>query len=167
MKLLLLSFFVNLLFTFLSCDLEQGWKGIKVFESTRADVEKKLGKPIKDEDGEVRYETEEARFRFLFSDGPCISPQTLLGGFDVKAGVVLQYEVQPKNSLRVDDLEWEKNLYGRAEDTHQLGYVNYYNRRDAIRIVAQKTPLEGPEVVREIYFERTLDQVAKFGCNAK
>ena len=80
------------------CDLETGWRGIKVFETSRSEVEKLLGIPKKEEDGEVRYETDDAYLRFLYSNGPCTSPTTLLGGFNLKKGIVLQYEVRPKKN---------------------------------------------------------------------
>ena len=39
------------------CDLQNGWKGIRVLKSSREEAERAFGRPIKEEKGEVQYET--------------------------------------------------------------------------------------------------------------
>ena len=106
--------------------LEDGWKGIKVFETSRKEVEKRLGKPSEEDSGEVRYETDEALFLVLYSGEPCRQPYTpptdyviktsvLVEGFNVQKNTVLQYSVIPKKELRLNDFEWDRKLYDRFE----------------------------------------------------
>lgn len=162
MKYLVLILFSTLIPITL-CDLEKGWKGIRVLESSRSDVEKILGRPVEDEHGVVKYSTDEGNFRFLFSGAPCSGLGALLGDYNVKKDTVLQYQFQPKNQLSLSDLRWDKDLYERADDAHLAKNVNYYNPRDAIRLTTYRINGE-TEIVRMIYFERTADQNAKFGC---
>lgn len=149
---------------FFSCNLEKGWEGIKVLESSRADVEKKLGKPTKEEDGLIWYENEDAYFRFLFSDGPCVAPDTLLGGFNVKQGIVVQYEVRPKKTLTIGELGLDLNLFKRFEDPEVLQFSHYDDSRDAISITAFKMSVASKEIIRTVYYNRTTEQVRKFSC---
>lgn len=165
MKLLIILMTASMIAPIISCELEKGWKGIRVFETTRADVEKVLGKPTDDERGVVKYETEEAYFRYIYSGDPCSARDTLIGGCNVRSGTILQYDVQPKNQLTLADLHWDESLYEKAKALHVREAWNYYNRRDAIRLETQK--IREGEVVRSIYFERAVEQSTKFTCAGK
>lgn len=168
MKTILISISISwLAFMFPSpCDIEGGWLGIKVFETSREEVEKRLGKPTEEDSGLVRYETNDALFRFYYSAEPCSDSETLTGGFNVKKGIVLQYSVVPKNELRIDELDWKAENYNRIEDQHTRNFVHYFNRRDGIDVEASKTGKEKHEIVTTIDFRRTTEQTAKYGCKS-
>jgi len=144
--------------------LDGGWKGIKVFESTRAHVEKLLGKPTKVENGDFWYETSEARYRFVFSYDPCSAPDTLVGGFKVKAGVVLEYEVRPTKIITIGDLGIDLNIYKRSDPFHALNFSHYDNRAAGIYIEALVMSEPHKEFVQMIYFWHTLEQNARYSC---
>jgi hypothetical protein len=148
----------------IDCELEKGWKGIRVLQSTRTDVEKILGKPVKDKDGVVEYEADDAYFRVLYARKPCEAPETLLGGYKVSEGVVLQYKVQPKNDLKVTELKISESLYERSVSTHRFQDIVYFNRRHAVSISAfQDSPGEA-EIVKSIDFSITDEQERLFAC---
>ena len=119
MKILFIMVFVASLIPLVFA-LEDGWMGIKVFETNREDVEKLPGKPREEEKGDVYYETDKALIHILFSEEPCSSLGTVSGGFNVRKGTVLDYSVVPKEELRVGNLNWDQKLYTRVEDRHQL-----------------------------------------------
>ena len=146
------------------CDLESGWKGIRVFETTRTEVERILGSPTESDDVEARYESKEAIVSVLYSAEPCSAPKTLTGGFKVRQDTVLEYDVVPKGDLRLDALDWNRNLYERYPDPHVLNMVGYYNRRDGIRISTSANGPQKTEFVTSIYFERTPEQESRFKC---
>jgi hypothetical protein len=164
MKTLVLICLTNFFLLSSLCDIEQGWKGIRVLNSNRRDVEEKLGKPVSDESGEVRYETPEAHARVLYSIGPCVAADTVRGGYDVKEGTVVQYEVQPKNLTRFDELKWDKSRYESDETSHQVGVFYYFNPQDGILIVAQKITSGSPETIRTMYFQRPKELESKYRC---
>ena len=146
-------------------DLDSGWLGIRVFATTRAKVEKLLEKPVEQNGAEVWYEDSDFRFRMLYSNGPCTRPDTIAGGFNVARDFVLEYEVRPKTLLKLSDVRFKKESYVRYVDTHQLGYVYYYNDELGIRVVTESLSHKGQEVVVAIFFERTLKQSIEFGCS--
>ena len=144
--------------------LEKGWKGIKVFESNKSDVERVLGKPVEEDSVEARYDTTDAVIRVLYSAGPCVDTETLSGGFKAKAGTVLQYEVNvKKNKLYLKDLNLPFEEYTRHENTHVVGFVEYYNKEHAIRVVTFLR--KSGEEVRTIRFYRSEKKRLAFKCD--
>ncbi|GEM_PF-7057381 len=175
MDKLLGSIFTVSLFFCLGCKLEDGWLGIKVFETRREEVEKRLGKPKEEDKWRVIYETDEALFQFFFSREPCRQPyvppenfiigsSALAEGFNVLKNTVLEYSIVPKKSLRTDEIEWDRKKYTRTEDTHLRNAVHYRNDKDGIYIEANNFKDERGETVRKIYFQRSADHVAKYRC---
>ena len=120
-------------------ELDGGWKGIKVFESTRSDVEKLLGRSTNEINGEVLYETGDANIRVLFSKGPCVLPATVSGGYNVSEGTVLQYYVVPTKIVSVGDLGIDQVTWKRFEDAEALQFSHYSNSRLGIFLTAVKS----------------------------
>ncbi|MFM9905833.1 MAG: hypothetical protein ACKVQJ_14820 [Pyrinomonadaceae bacterium] len=148
-------------------NLEDGWKGIKVFESKRTDVIQALGNPVDEKGGEARFETSDAFVRVLFANEPCSNIDSITGGYNVEKGTTLQYEVRPKKELLLDQLNWKKDRYERFRDSHVRNFIHYYDSQDGVRLVAELMEYGESENVRTIYFERTLEQVTKFECKSK
>ena len=143
-------------------ELEKGWKGIRVFESTRNDVERVFGKRTRGDSVQARYETKEADIRVLYSTGSCINPGTLTGGFRAREETVLEYEVVPTTTIYLKDLKIREKLYERYEDADVAGAVEYYSNDYAIRISASLT--RSGEKIKSISFGRTEQQKLAFEC---
>ena len=166
MKLVVAAIVLSCLTAGTKCDLESGWKGIRVFETTRTEVERILGSPTESDDVEARYESKEAIVSVLYSAEPCSAPKTLTGGFKVRQDTVLEYDVVPKGDLRLKDLDWDKQLYERHAELHVVNMAGYYNRRDGIRLTSKTQGADKTEFVTSIYFERTPEQESRFGCKS-
>lgn len=157
------------LFTFINfasfrSGLEDGLQGIKVFETQRAEVEKRFKGSRNEEDGYVKYLTDEFFIKVIYSTEPCSAPGTVSGGFKVPKNTVLEYNLRPREDLLLKDLDYQPSLYSRYEDGHVIGFINYYNKRDEIRITTFMTGHQKIEKVRSISFGRTADQASAFAC---
>ena len=143
-------------------ELEKGWKGIRVFESTRNDVERVFGRRVGGNSVEALYKTKEADIHVLYSTGSCINTRTLTGGFRAREETVLEYEVIPTTTLYLKDLKIREKLYERFEDANGVGAVEYYSNDYAIRISASLT--RSGERINSISFGRTEKQKFAFEC---
>ncbi len=143
------------------CDLEDGWKGIRVFSATRADVERKFGKPV-DDDGELNYSTVDALIHVTYSDGSC-SGGPVIGEYRVPKDTVASYRVFPKKTMKLSELDWNKSRFSRYVDTHVLGFVYYSNLSSGTRITAILEK-DGTETVRSFSFEITKEMAEKQRC---
>jgi hypothetical protein len=154
------------LFTFaygLDCKLEDGWKGIKVLQTSRSQVEQLLGKPVEVGNVYTRYKMDDEIINIRFAiEGGCKSVSKL-GGWDVEEGTVLDYFVVPKSEVRLGELKWDRSGYSRVEDTHQLGFIYYKHVSASIRLTSIKR--DDHELVRTIEFWPTSEQMQKFKCH--
>src|SRR6185295_10087250 len=112
---ILFSFIVALFFAFpIQGDIEDGWRGIKVFHTTGAEVEKILGQPTKVIDRvEVRYETGNELVRILYSGEPCSAPDTLADGYSVSKNTVVKYSVDFRgvDLPQLSEIKWDETKY--------------------------------------------------------
>ena len=164
MKLVVAAIVLSCLTAGTKCDLESGWKGIRVFETTRIEVERILGSPTETDRVETRYESKEAIVRVVYSKAPCTALGTVMGGFKTPEGTVVEYDVVPKGQMTIDDLNWHKDRYSRWEDNHVIGLVDYHNKQNAIHISTRLIGDGKTEFVRTIHLGRTQEQEAKFTC---
>jgi hypothetical protein len=156
MKLLTAVICLFVLPLFQTCYIENGWKGIKVFQSNRTDVEKLFGKPA-DTNVTVRYDTDDFLIHVTYSASPCSNDGD--GRFNVPEDTVIEYYVVLKNML-LKNLKWKKELYESSPDYHLKKLTHYYNRENEIRVVTFKTSEE--PTVSEISYGRA--DVKKFIC---
>jgi hypothetical protein len=126
------------------------WRGITPLHSTRADVERLLGRPAKSSGVAFTYDTRGERVRVFYSAGLCKegSPQ----GYNVPQGTVLSFIVYPNTKLLVSDLKLDMSKYKREHDPHVDGIVYYFNREEGVRLEA-RTLAEGGEDVESITYE--------------
>jgi len=99
-----------------------GWRGIAPLRSTRADVERLLGRP-ESESGSV-YVTEGERVSVTYSLRPCDY------GWQVPPGTVVSFFVHPKQPPTLADLKLDEKKYERRRDLH-IEHVFYYIDRAA------------------------------------
>lgn len=151
----------NLLF---QCGIEEGWLGIKVFETNRSSVEKLLGNATNPNDPNVIFETKDAHFEFIFSGPPCSNLDTLMGSFSVPEGTVLQYSVRPKKSLSLGSVKFDPKLYSSAINDHIRSIVTYSNDARAIYLSTNRNEDIQSQTIRTISYKRSLESITKFQC---
>lgn len=108
------------------------WHGLLPLQSTRADVERVLGKPRKTLDSTYVYVTDADRIDVLYSAGPCEASG--VERWKVPKDVIIRIDVRPKRTLRVKDLGLDKKRYIRARESHPNNWFSYWNKEDGIRI---------------------------------
>jgi hypothetical protein len=155
---------VVLSFWNLDCPIENGWKGIKVFKSTRSEVERLYGKPA-EESGEAIYRTEDGVIRVIYSSDKCKKASFGRGDFNVPPDTVLEYDVFLKKSIPLSELKWNKIDYERFEDPHILGLIHYGNLKAGIRFTTGLQD-DKTEAVGTFSFEGTVEQVNRYQCKA-
>lgn len=107
---------------------ERGWRGIIPLHSTRADVERLLGKP--DMLGDV-YDFEEERVRIVYQRHTC--EESKGEGFNVPMDTVRFISVNFKNRERsLSDFPVDWTQYVKTEGGHVAGVAHYSNRDKGI-----------------------------------
>ena len=101
------------------------WRGIVPLKSTRADVEKLLGKP--NELGRYQFKNERAYIRYStgcnrIDDCWCLVPK------DTVTYIYVNLEVE----LKFTDLKIDRSEYEKTSSTHLPGIVTYANDKDGI-----------------------------------
>lgn len=91
------------------------WRGIVPLRSTRADVERLLGPPIRLSPPDASYDAGDARVFVSFSEGDC---NKWPYGWDVPAGVVESIHVSPVKGLLLSELDLDRGRFREALDVH-------------------------------------------------
>jgi len=108
------------------------WRGITPLKSTRADVERRFGKP----DKWGNYELNEERVSFDYGDGPCKGLYLLLGEDNCKCladeSAVLKIFVEPIVKRRISALKLDMKKFTRTPISPFPHTFEYSNREEGI-----------------------------------
>lgn len=119
------------------------WRGIVPLHSTRAEVNRLIGKPNSLYD---RYEFENERASIMYSHDLCAD------GWNVPRDTVVRISVVPKEELGISDLPIDLSKYEKFNDPEVPAHSYYVNREEGIRydVVA-----EGKDkgLILNIYYE--------------
>ena len=122
----------------------KGWRGLVPLHSTRADVERLLGRPKESRGVASTYDTTNERVHVFYSAGQC--KESTSNGWNVPRDTLLSITVQPNAKLLIDDLKLDKTKYERVVDYHVQGVVYYFNKEDGVRISARILEKAGEDV---------------------
>src|SRR5215204_5472746 len=92
--------------------VEDGWKGLLPFKSTRADIEKLFGKGVRLKDPfhyQYRYEAEEAIIEVGYAETPCDENSNDVERFDIPENTVKLYKIILKGQTTTAELTFNKN----------------------------------------------------------
>jgi hypothetical protein len=106
------------------------WKGLVPLRSTRADVERLLGKPSMSPGFVDIYKTEAERVDVRYSNGPC--EPSPVERWNVANDVVILLEVIPQRTIEIETLQLDPKRYIRFQETHPEIWVQYWNKDDGI-----------------------------------
>lgn len=79
------------------------WKGIAPLKTSRSDLERILGKPVKQDTFSFTYKTDSESIEVYFSKGNCEGSLRHLNGWNVPVDTVLELIVDPNSELRLKD----------------------------------------------------------------
>ena len=135
--------------------LPTAWHGLVPLRSTRADVERVLGKSEKSRYSTSFYDTTHDRIDVLYSEGPCQDSEG--ERWNVSKDVIVRIYVRPKHTVRVKALLLDKNKFIKTRDSHPDNWFTYRNDEDGIRVETIKTG-QVEEVNSIMYGPKTKDQ---------
>ena len=122
----------------LTCCQVNVWNGISPLKSTRADVEKILGKPMPHSVARdaASYKTKDGTAFVLYSTGPCsIRPSN---GWDIPELTVISVSVYPDVLPKLDDLEVDKSKFEKRADPGMIDTFVYTNNIDGVRLTVDE-----------------------------
>lgn len=132
MSIIKLLTIVLLLQTSASNVQERSWRGIMPLHSTRADVERVLGAPMKGET--LIYDTEKERVFIIYQVTPCLMSDAegrpVRGGWIVPRDTVISLTVYPKTKIQFSELRVDKTKYKEARYPHGPNVVYYNNEEE-------------------------------------
>ncbi len=142
--------------------IPSNWKGLTPLKSTRADVEKILGKPSRSVPGPVIYGNDSERVDVAYARDRC---EYANGGWNVPANTVIRLEVRPVKTVLLEDLSFDRSKYDVSKWSHPSYWKTYRNEEEGISL--ETTDLgKNTEIVRVIqYFPKLSDQALKCGNN--
>lgn len=91
------------------------WRGIVPLRSTREDVERKFGQPVRQSSYDAFYNLKDVQVTFHFSEGDC---NKWPYGWNVPAGTVEEITVYPMGELTVSQLKFDRSKFREAFDVH-------------------------------------------------
>lgn len=128
----------------------QGWRSIVPLHSTRADVERLIGKPNFKYD---LYDFENERVDILYSQDPC--SEGLQGMWNVPRDTVISITVAPKIKLLLSELQINLQRFKKTEESPLPGYLLYTNEEEGITYVVLK---EDSQIMKIHYGATTNDK---------
>ena len=137
----------------------KSWRGITPLQETRAEVERRLGKPVLSSNDTATYYTDAEAVSIRYSTGtPC--GKNANSKWNVPPGRVISITVVPKTIIQFSSLNLDESKYQKSSDPHRLSAFEYTNIEEGESI----TVVNG-EVTR---FDYTADSASNhFKCSSK
>jgi hypothetical protein len=131
----------------------RGWRGLIPLHSTRADVERMLGKPSGD--CKCHYEADTEFVRVDYAKGPCDGRP---GGWNVRPDTVLALTVRSNNDHKFSQLRVNTTNFSKAYD--DALYTYYANRTEGVQYTVSSEGL----LSSTTYFPATEDSRLRCKC---
>jgi hypothetical protein len=147
--------------------IEEGWKGIKVFQTKRADIEKLYAeKPVQSGEA-VEFSSDKEVVVVIFSGAPCTlsSKGTILYSFE--KDTVIHYGVYLLKPIVISQLNWAKKDYVRRQDDYHSSHVRYINKSTGVDIGVLIDHVSGLEQVIGFRFYPPSGKEFANSCNPK
>lgn len=121
------------------CQTSNVWNGITPLKSTRADVEKILGKPVPLSVARhaAGYKTKDGRVFVLYSTGLCdVNPEH---GWNIPELTVIKISYYPDRLPKLSDLQIDLSKFEKSPDPGSLSSVFYTNKIDGIMLTVDSS----------------------------
>lgn len=132
--------------------MAKDWHGIVPLKSTRADVERRFGKPDKWGD----YQIDDERVSFEYSDGPCTDLYRGLGKENcyclLEGGTVLSITVEPTVKRKFSELRLDLTKFKKTAISPFPYNFEYSNPTEGITYEVD----ESDDSIRDINYEAAL-----------
>jgi hypothetical protein len=148
---------VPILFFMVAVSQAKDWRGIVPLYSTRADVERLLGKPNAKFD---RYDIGDEVADITYSSGTCAN------GWNVTKDTVILISVTYHRTLRLSDLQIDLSKFERAPDPYTTNHIYYNNGEEGIRYVVSEGVGPTRGTILNVYYEPSRKDMHLF-CPSK
>ena len=138
------------------------WRGLVPLLSTRADVERLLGKPVMPPTAFEIYKTETERVDVLYSAGPCGSVRW--ASWNVAKDVVISLHVIPQKTTSIENLRLDPKKYTRIQESHPNHWFQYRNRDGGVVV---HSILQGKIEYLHFIEYRPLEKERSLRCTSK
>jgi hypothetical protein len=125
--LVLLAFFVMLVAAIPLCAKE--WRGITPLRSTRADVERILGRSPDASGSWAIYQTREEAISILFASGPPCGTNAQ-NEWRVPRDTVISITISAKRVVLLSTMNIVESKYEKLRDPHKLNRIEYRNKEE-------------------------------------
>ncbi len=113
--------------------LAKEWRGIVPLVSTRADVERLLGRPMEQSLPYISFfDLKDESVRVVYSEGRC--KPGIAGEWDVPPDTVLRIDVTLKKELFLKDIQMDMSKYKKIGHLHIRGQLTYSNADEGASI---------------------------------
>jgi hypothetical protein len=127
------------------------WRGITPLRSTRAEVERILGRSPDASGSWAIYQTEKEAISILFASGPPCGTNAE-NEWRVPRGTVISITVSPKTVVLLTTLNIDESKFEKFRDPHKLNRIEYRNRDEG-----QSISVVDNEVSSVTYFAAAKD----------
>lgn len=136
------------------------WRGIVPLLSTRADVERVLGRPAKQPAPDIAFfDLKSEGVRVVYSEGQCVPG--IGGEWNVPLGTVLRVEVTPKKEPMLKETGLDVSAYKKIEHLHIAGRLTYVNEAEGISVDTDSIDPEYERVLIVRYGPRAADETMR------
>jgi hypothetical protein len=138
----------------------KGWRGILPLHSTRADVEKLLGRPSSEPPAgncACFYDLADQTVIFLYANGVCEQPEQgdgKVGGWNVARDTVVEISIHFKRPRKLSEFKIEETRYQKTPDPEMSALTYYTDAGEGITLGVAG----GIEVLSITYFHSSKDQ---------
>jgi hypothetical protein len=141
------------------------WRGLVPLHSSRADVERLLGRPNISGRFTSTYQLESEAVSFIYSaGGPCGVDAT--NRWRVPQNTIVDISVAPKKEVRFSVLNLDQKAFKETDDPMVEGLFYYTNEEEGIRYSIQRTPKVPEGILMNVdYWPTTKDFYLR--CNAQ
>jgi hypothetical protein len=109
----------------------EGWRGIVPLHSTRADVERLLGRG--EGECECSYYRDDTNLFFQYASGDCKTGGS--GGWQITKGTVIRFTVVPKPRPQLSEQQIDLSKFSRVPDSEIEGVTHYINKKEGLSFV--------------------------------
>jgi len=140
----------SLAVSFASSSNAEGWRGIIPLRSTQADVERVLGKFVRERNcaySVCSYYLDDVNVFVVYSSGDCKSEKP--SGWNVPPNTVIRFSVYPKIKQRLSELKVDLKKYEKRQDPEIKNNVDYVDDEEGLIISVNVET----DVVQAFYYE--------------
>jgi hypothetical protein len=137
---------ISILFLSISVQGKE-WRGIVPLRSTRADVERLIGKP---NFKYGIYDLEDARVDILYSSAPCTVG--LQGAWNVPPDTVINITLSPKRNMLFSQLRINFRRFKKTQGAPAQQYATYTDEEEGITYVVFEGEGEDYGMISKIYY---------------